>query len=369
MLTTLVIFILMLGVIVLVHEFGHFYMARKNGVKVEEFGIGFPPKLFSVKRKDTVYAINLIPLGGYVKIKGEDGGNKDDKDSFSSKKIWQRIVIVSAGVVMNVILAMVLFSIGFMVGSPQVIDGQGSSARIRDTKIQIVQVLENSPADIAGMKTSDIILSIDGNKFEDEESLRNYISDNSEKEQIFLIKREGLEIEKKVKPEYIEEVGKKAAGIAFSKTGIVSYPWYIAIYEGIKYTFLLIGAIVVGFYELIRNLITHQAAGMQVAGPVGIASLTGKVARMGIVYFINFVALISVNLAVINFIPFPALDGGRVLFLIIEKIRKKPVSAKVENTIHTIGFALLMVLIIWVTIIDVSKFRDVFSGLMGKVIR
>lgn len=365
---TLIIFVLVLGFIVIIHELGHFYAARKNGVKVEEFGLGFPPKLFGIKRGETEYTINLIPLGGFVKIKGEDGSDSKDKDSFAYKKIWQRIVIVSAGVFMNVVLAMVLFCVGFMIGSPQIVDEGDKFARVKDEKIQIVQVLENSPADFAGFETGDQILKIDDHQFNDEEAVRQYISDNQEQELVFEIKRDDVEYSFQVKPEFLDELEKQGVGIAFAKTGLVTYPWYIAIWQGIKYTFLLMGAIIVAFYDLIKNLIIGHSTGMEVAGPVGIAVMTGQVARMGFVYLINFIALISLNLAIINFIPFPALDGGRVVFLIIEKIRKKPVSQKIENTIHTVGFALLMILIIWVTIVDVSKFKDVFTNFWSNLI-
>ena len=368
MFTTLVVFILVLALIVIVHEFGHFYTARKMGVKVEEFGIGFPPKLFSIKRGETEYTINAIPLGGFVKIKGEAGENKEDPDSFAHKKVWQRILIISAGVFMNFVLSMILFSIGFMVGSPQVVDGEENLAKVRNTKIQVLQVLENDPADLAGIKAGDEIISIDGQKMESDEVLRNYIKDNQDKELVFQLKRDGTEIEKKVTPVYLEEIDRKGVGAAFVKTGLVSYPWYYAIWKGIKYTFLLAGSIIMAFYELIKNLILHKPTGMDVSGPVGIAVLTGKVARMGILYLLNFIALISLNLAIINFIPFPALDGGRVLFLIIEKIRRKPISEKIENTIHTVGFGLLMLLVLWVTIIDVSKFKDAFINLWTKIV-
>lgn len=369
MFLTIIVFVLILGLLVFVHELGHFVAARKNGVKVEEFGFGFPPRIFGIKKGETIYSINWIPLGGFVKIKGEDGENKEDEDSFSHKKIWRRAVILAAGVFMNFVLAAVLLSIGFMVGLPQVINGENGYAKVRDARVQVVQILEGTPAAGADVLVGDTILEIDGRKVEDVEEMQNYLAGKIDAPVKFLLERESQKIDKEMSPTFLIETGRGGIGVGLLKTGIVSYPWYLSLWKGAESAVLFTGEVAVAFYELIKNLIVTQKVSVDLSGPVGIAVLTGQVARMGIIYLLQFTALLSVNLAVINFLPFPALDGGRLLFLLIEKIRRKPVSQKIENLVHNIGFGLLMLLVLLVTYRDVIKFSDKFVGLWDKIIK
>lgn len=369
MILTLIVFILILGLLVFVHELGHFVAARKNGVKVEEFGFGFPPRIFGIKKGETIYSLNWIPLGGFVKIKGEGGEDREDEDSFSNKKIWRRAVILAAGVLMNFVLAAVLLSIGFMIGLPQVINGENGNARIRDVKVQVVQVLEGTPAAEAGLLPGDAVLEIDGQKIEDVEAMQEYLGGKIDAPVKFVLERDGQKIDKEISPVFLVETGRGGIGVGLLKSGIVSYRWYLAIWKGAESAVLFTGEVAVAFYELIKNLVVTQKVSVDLSGPVGIAVLTGQVARMGIIYLLQFTALLSINLAVINFLPFPALDGGRILFLIIEKIRRKPVSQKIENLVHNIGFALLMLLVVLVTYRDVVKFSDKFVGLWDKIIK
>jgi len=369
MLLTAIVFILILSILVLIHEFGHYYTARKLGVKVEEFGIGFPPRIWGYKSKKTgiIYSINWIPLGGFVKIKGEEGGHRDEKDSFSHKKIWKRIVIVSAGVFMNFVLACALLAIGFTVGAPQVVDPNMDEARLENPKVQVYEVLPDSPAQKAGIKAGDAIVSINGQKVEKPEQLTDYIQQKENQEVELKVKRFDEEKEFAVQPKYMEDLEKSAIGVSTVRTAIVSYPWYKSIWLGVKSGTLMTGQIIKGLAIIIKNLVTTGQAGLEVAGPVGIAVLTGQVTRMGFIYVVQFAALLSLNLMIINFIPFPALDGGRVLFLLIEKARGKPIKSKIENLIHTIGFALLIILIIIITGRDIFKFKDVFSDIWSKI--
>jgi len=401
MLFTIIIFIAVLSVLVFVHEFGHFFVARKFGVKAEEFGFGFPPRAFGFYKSisgrwkrvignkevtdaaDTIYSVNYIPMGGFVRIKGElgpsdgsilgeskalaDGGN--DSDSFFSKKIWERVLIISAGVVMNVVLAAALLSIGFMVGLPGVIDESlGKSARVSGQKIQVVEIIPDSPAAKAGLQTGDTIESVDGNGFLKIEDLQNYVGDRAGKELSYKIQRSGEILEKTLVPEIIKETGKAGIGIGIAETGLVKYPWYLAIWKGIVSAVTLIWVIITAFYGLIKSLIMGQGVSGDLAGPVGIAVLTGQVARMGFIYLLQFTALLSVNLAVVNFLPIPALDGGRVLFLIIERIKGSPVRREVEAVIHNIGFILLMILVVLVTFRDVLNFREAFINLWQRIV-
>ncbi|MDP2709075.1 MAG: RIP metalloprotease RseP [bacterium] len=386
MLLTIITFIIVLSILVFAHELGHFLTARRFGVRAEEFGFGFPPRAFGLYKSvngswkpvwggrevsdaaDTIYSINWLPLGGFVKIKGENGDGENEPDSFASRPIWQRAVMLSAGVIMNVALAAVLISAGFMAGLPQALDGTlDSRARVSDQKIQVVQVVNNSPAELAGLMIGDTIVSIDGQKFSNFEELQSYVGANTGSPLAYKIERSGEIIDEKITPELLADTGRGGIGVGITETGIVSYPWHIAIIEGVKTTFFLLWAIIVAFYELIKGLIFGQGVTADLAGPVGIATLTGQVARLGFVYLLQFTALLSINLAVINFFPFPALDGGRVLFLIIEKIKGSPVKREVEGAIHNIGFALLMLLVLIVTFRDVSRFSGAFNNFIDKI--
>jgi len=369
MLITAIVFIAILSLLVLVHELGHFYTARKFGVKVEEFGFGFPPKLFGYKSKKTgiVYSLNWIPLGGFVKIKGEDGENREDQDSFSFRKIWKRIVILSAGVFMNLVLACVLLSLGFMIGAPGIVEDGLDHAKLKNPQIQVYGILEDSPAKEAGLQIGDAVLMIDNQEIKETENLSAYLKEKQDQEVVLKIKRLDEEKEIKVAPKYFEQLDGAGIGVSVIKTAIVSYPWYESVYLGVKSGIMTTGHIVKALAIVLKNLILTGKAGLEVAGPVGIAVLTGQVTRMGFIYVIQFAALLSLNLMIINFIPFPALDGGRVLFLLIEKIRGKPIKQKIENLIHTIGFALLILLIIIITGRDIFKFKDVFVSIWEKI--
>jgi len=366
-LVTIAIFLIILGILVFVHEFGHFISARKLGMKVEEFGFGFPPKIWSKKGKDgVIYSINAIPLGGFCKIKGEDGENRNEPDSFGAKKPWRRAIVLTAGVAMNFLLCAVLLSVGFMVGLPQTVDQQTlDQGIVKDYKIQVVSVLDGKPAKEAGIEIGDVIESVDGQPVNGIQNLIDYTTSKIGQKVSYKILHNKEEVTKEIAVVDIGQ-GKGGIGIGLVETGVVSYPIHQAIWHGFKLTGILTKEFVFAFGGIIKNLVIGKPVGVQVSGPVGIAVLTGQVAKLGFIYLLQFTALLSLNLAIINIVPFPALDGGRLLFLAIEKIRRKPVSQKVESTIHTIGFALLMILIIVVTFQDVLRYVDfgkIFSGL------
>jgi len=383
MFLTVISFLAVLSVIVFVHELGHYGVARKIGVRAKEFGFGMPPRLIGwYKNKeggwknvkggkevddaaDTIWSINWLPLGGFVQL-GEDDESSDDPDHFINKKIWQKSAVLAAGVTMNVLLAMVLISIGFMIGLPQDLDNIGSRAKVSDRKIQVIQVIPDSPAENAEIEVGDVILSVNGVSFEKHADLLAFLDQHVDEELVYKIKRKGDIIEKKITPESRDDTGRAGIGVAIAETGVVKYPWYLSLFEGIKTTIFLTWAIFVAFFEMIKGLIVGNGMSAEVAGPVGIAVLTGEVARMGFVYLLQFTALLSINLAIINALPFPALDGGRLLFLAIEKIKGSPVKREVEGIIHYIGFALLMTLIVFVTFKDVTKHIN-FSSLWDKI--
>jgi len=367
----IIIFLIVLSILVFAHEFGHFWVARKLGVKAEEFGFGFPPRVAGVYKDtegkwktvkgnkevkdaaDTVFSVNWIPLGGFVRIKGEDGTGEEDRDSFANKKIWKRASILSAGVAMNVILAMVLFALGFMIGMPQAVDGAGSRATIENRHVQVSTVLPDSPAQEADLKPGDIVTGINGREFESAGELDDFIKDKQGQELNYKIKRGDEVMTKQITPLQLEETGDVGIGIGIVTTGLVKYPWYLAIWEGIRTALWLLWAIIVALFGLLKGLIMGESVGAEVGGPVRIASMTGQYAEMGFVYLLQFTSLLSINLAIINFLPLPALDGGRVIFLIVEKIKGSPVRKEVEAAIHNIGFLLLILLILLITFNDV----------------
>ncbi|MCX6740092.1 MAG: RIP metalloprotease RseP [Candidatus Parcubacteria bacterium] len=368
MITTVLIFLIVLGILVLVHELGHFYAAKKMGMKIYEFGIGFPPKIWSKKGKDgIIYSINAIPLGGFVNLRENEEGS-EDPNSYINKKPWQRALVISAGVAMNYLLCIVLLSVGFMFGLPQSVDQDVlASGKVSEYKIQVMNVLDDKPAKAAGIEVGDVLKSVDGQEIKSIKTLIQFAGEKIGQKVNFTIIRNKEEITTEV--EIVElEKGKGGIGVGLVETGIVSYPPHLAIWHGIKLTFALTKEFIFAFGNIIKNLVIGQPIGVQVAGPVGIAVLTGQVAKLGLIYLLQFAALLSLNLAIINFVPFPAFDGGHLLFIIIEKIRRKPVNKKIEGIIHTIGFSILMILIIVITFQDILRYSPSFSNFFSNLI-
>lgn len=371
MLLTLIVFILVLGLLVFVHELGHFLTARKMGMKVDEFGFGFPPAIFKFKKGETVYSLNWIPLGGFVNIKGENGESREDKDSFGSKKAWQRIAVLAAGVLMNFVLGAICLSIGFMVGLPQSMSTDGldnSRAIISDRKVQIVQVLDDSPAKIAGLEAGDSVIKVNNQNIENTDQFVGLINQEPVGTTYnFEINRGDEVLTKDVTTYHLEKENKAGIGAGLADAGLVKYPWWYAIYKGFESAVAVTILIVVTFARIIKDLVVGTPIGVEISGPVGIAVMTGQVARLGLVYVLQFIAVLSLNLAVINILPLPALDGGRIIFVIIEKIRRKPVDQKVEGIIHTIGFSLLMILVLIITVQDVGRFGGKFLSFFQNI--
>lgn len=370
MVLTLVIFVIILGLLIFVHEFGHFLAAKRSGLTVHEFGFGFPPRLVGFRRKGTIYSLNWIPVGGFVKIKGEDGNNEQEKDSFASLGAFRRIVILLAGVFMNVVLAALLFSVGLVSGTPTALDDGAlpANAKVRDRTIQIVAILPDSPAAKAGMAVGDAVVTIDGSTITDVDQLQTYNEGKAGVTETILVRRNKKEqVTLSITPEPLEESeGKAVWGVNLLPVGIVSYPWYESYWRGLVQTGSILWQILSAFTVLLRDLVVHQELTADIAGPVGIAALTGRVANLGFLYLLQFTALLSLNLALVNALPLPALDGGRVLFVIIERIRGRKVNARVESVIHNIGFALLLLLVLLVTIRDVDQLS---GGILNLVQR
>lgn len=347
---SIVFFLIVFALLVLSHEFGHFIVAKKSGIRVDEFGFGFPPRLLKFQKGETVYSLNLIPFGGFVKIYGEDGETSGDSRSFASKSICVRAAVISAGVIFNLILAWILVSGGFIVGLPASVSSASSGASVSDSKIAVIYVAPDSPAESAGLQAGDELIG-----FSEIESIQKFISDNKGREVKLDYARGGEFFSAKLTPrtEYPSDQG--AIGIAMDKIGIVKLPWHQAALEGLKTVFQVFYAIIVTIFDFIVGAFMGTRELGEMMGPVGIVSVTGAAAKLGFVYLLNFVAFFSINLAVINIIPFPALDGGRLLFLLVEKIKGSPVSARITGIAHGIGLALLLLLMLAITYNDILR--------------
>lgn len=358
--TTILLFLLILGLLVFVHELGHFWVAKKAGMRVEEFGFGFPPRMFGVKRGETIYSVNWIPLGGFVKIAGEDGGQTQDDKSFSRKGFWARLSVLAAGVTMNVIFAWLLISIAMGLGVPTALN-EGESlpkyAKAEAAYVAVNEVGVDSPAEMAGIKVGDKVVSVNGESVESIEELQALTKLNLDKETKYVLARGNDNFEKTIIPRGNPPEGQGALGVSLSLVANVSYPWHSVLYHGFIATWNLLAATVTAFITIIGQWVGGENVSGQLSGPVGIAVLTRDVAELGFIYILQFAAILSVNLAVINAVPFPALDGGRILFLIIEKIRGRKLPETAEQLANTIGFALLLLLMVFVTVRDFGKFN------------
>lgn len=385
MILTILIFIIILAILIFVHEFGHFVVAKKSGMQVDEFGFGFPPRIAGIQKVDgrwrwiwasklasltspptpphelgrgdrasTIYSINAIPLGGFVRILGENNDNEDQPGSFINKGFWLRFFTLIAGVLMNVVLAWVILSAGYMIGLPVAIDSLANvpaHATLTNAQTAVLDVVKNLPADKAGIKSNDIIQSLDGKTFNSVDAFQQYI--NSHEGQIisFQVQRGSEHLNIQITPDVNPPQGQGATGIEISFLGRLKYPWYLAIWEGGVATVTGIVGIVYGLYSLFAQHIGFSSLG----GPVQIAKLTGQVTGLGFVFLMQFTAFLSLNLAVLNILPFPALDGGRVLFLLIETVRRKRNNQKVEQIVNTAGFVFLILLMIAVTVHDIIR--------------
>ena len=345
---------MVLAVLIFVHELGHFLVARACGIRVDAFALGFGPKLFSWKKGETTYALNLVPFGGYVKIFGENPDAEsilgpDSKRSFVHKPKWQQVAVLFAGIFFNFVFAWILISFAFTSGVPASVESY-PDYQLQNPHIAITYVNPSSPAAKVGLKAGDEIVGAASL-----EEVQTKINASTDKGVDISYKRDGVEATAKVIAEKGIVEGKYAIGIAMDHVGTLKVPFYKAPLEAIKLTWHIIGATFVGLYDLVAGIFTGTANLSQVTGPVGIAGLVGDAAKLGFTYLIMFTAVISINLGVLNLVPFPALDGGRILFVIIEAIIRRPIKPVVANTINTVGFALLILLMIVVTYRDIAK--------------
>ena len=366
MFLTILAFILIIGFLVLVHEFGHFIVAKKMGMKVEEFGLGFPPTIYKKRINGTKYCLNLIPLGGYVKIKGEDYAIEDEEDSFSAKPIWKRALVVIAGVIMNIIAGWLIFIILFSVSAPVEIDESIQEKYILSQKITITEIIVDSPAEKQGLKPGDEIVSIQGKEINTIDEFQDIIaSAESEINIDFIRSKESKTIS--LSPEIIKDISedRKVIGVALSKIGTVRYPIHKAIVAGSQAAYGYTTRIASAFFGIVKGAFFGK--GLQgVGGPVAIAVITNDMINLGFIRVLIFTAILSFNLAILNIFPFPALDGGRLIFLAVEAIRGKPSKKEVEEWFHRIGFILFMLLAIFITYRDIARFGGrIWQSLIG----
>ena len=352
----------------IIHEFGHFIIAKKFGVRVDEFGIGYPPRIFGKKIGETIYSINWLPLGAFVRIYGEEGG-LDDYRSFSNLKIWQRVLIVIGGVAAFWITAIIIFSIVFAIGSDLPVSDQDVQGMV-NPQVKIVEVSANSPASLAGLKTGDTITDIKVNgtdtKINKVAEFQKAVGDNKGKEIDLTVNRAGKVFDVNITPRINPPAGEGAVGVGLERmaTLIKKTSWYMAPVKGAEYTWQTTVNAVVGLYSTFSDLFQRKGlpAGASFAGPLGITIFLANAASYGIGFFLYFVGMISVFIAIFNLFPIPALDGGKLIFLIIEKIKGKPVSVNVEQWITMTCFVILICLSLFITVkFDIPRVIDFFK--------
>jgi regulator of sigma E protease len=388
---TIVLFAIILGILVLVHELGHFLAAKKAGVRVDEFGFGYPPRAWIIGKKwGTLFTLNWLPFGGFVKIYGENYENeqtKEDQQKNDSQKVlgspldklgaqpdifsnhfsagisfsniskkWQA-AILAGGVVFNMLFAWFLFSLGFVVGIPTPVEND-FGAQVRDPKLTVISVIPDSPAENVGIKSGDKIINLSSQGVvldsPSTDDVSRFINDSVGEVELAVM-RGDQKIEFTVKPEDGLIEGKRVVGISMDMVGTLSLPLHKSVIEGFRATYKITYLTVDGLLTLIKDAFRGRADISGVSGPVGIVGLVGDASRLGFAYLVTFTALISINLAIINLVPFPALDGGRLVFVAVESIIRKKINPIVAQVLNTLGFVILIALMLIVTYRDILK--------------
>jgi regulator of sigma E protease len=367
----ILIFIVVLVVLIVVHELGHFAVAKWSGMRVDEFGLGYPPRALVLGTKNgTTYTLNWLPFGGFVKIHGEDGEDLSaqagqDAQSFSRRpRVLQALVLV-AGIAMNLLLAYVLIVSALLLGSSRSL-APDEVAEASGVHLGILQVISGTPAGEAGIRAGDSIISADygeGTWFPSGSmSFPEFVAGSGGEEIDLLALRGGEEIFFSATPELVTMAGGESRyllGVEVAVIGVVQLSFFEAILEGAEATWNTIVLTTFGLLEFFAGVFTLSADLKSVAGPIGIASVVGSASAQGFSHLISITAIISINLALINLIPIPALDGGRLLFVIVESVIRRPIRAGVAQTANAIGFFLLLLLMVIVSV------HDVFNIIVG----
>ena len=336
-------FLILFSILIFVHEGGHFLFSKLFGVKVEEFGFGYPPRILGKKIKGTLYSLNLIPFGGFARIKGEDP-RVTGEDSFSTQTLWKRALIVLGGVLGNFLLAWVLFTVLLVAGNP-----------VPGDKVLVDEVLSGSPAEEVGIMPGDYVLSFEGERTETAEELVILTDKSLGRKAVVEVERDGAKFEVTVTPRKDPPDGEGPLGVrisnsvAYESTSFWKAP-FVAFWQSVSTVWEMI-VIVVG---MVGDAFRGEE--VLIGGPVAIFAITGTYASYGLRIFLQFMAFLSLNLVIINLLPFPALDGGRLLLMAVERVRGKRVPPKTEQVINQIGFIVLIILMILLSVHDIRNF-------------
>ncbi len=363
---TLLIFLLVIAVLVISHEFGHFIVAKWRGMRVDEFGFGFPPRIYGKKWGDTLYSLNLLPFGGFVKVWGEDDiEGLGDIQNFASHTAWNRFLVLVAGVAMNFLLAYLIFSIGIGSGIP--LPGEFARLLFPNNEVQqtvhVGGVVPGSPAEQAGLLSGDTIRQImllssrEIIPIASVSKMQEIIGAEEGNEIRIYIIREGIQQEIEIVPRKNPDAERAAIGVFLVEEHVVNVPFWRAPWDGARITFFAVMETIQGLGSMVTNLFTGNTEMVKesVRGPIGIAEIAGETARAGFTQTMLLVAVLSLTLGVLNLLPIPALDGGRIFFLLIEKIRGKPIPLPVSQYAHAVGFTILLLLMLAVTYLDIKR--------------
>ncbi len=363
MVLTILIVIISLILLMSLHELGHFLLAKKFGIAIEEFGVGYPPRIWGKKIKGTIYSINWLPLGAFVKILGEDDNTEKSKGSFASKPIWQRVLVLLGGVVSFWVIAFLIISFlaGFS-GVPTSVPDSFSGSGKEMPRVQIFSVAKNSPAEMAGIKAGDTIQEL---RIKNQESgistnkvveIQTFIGNHKGEEISFSLQRGDKTLEVSATPRVSPPKGEGAMGVALVRVANMQVAWYKSPWIGLKITALQTKEIPIQWYEIIKKKINKEKTPeVQFIGPVGLGHIMTQAMQQGAGNYFMLVAIISIYLAFFNLLPIPALDGGRLLFLVIEAIKRKPVKPEVEQKITAVFFVALILIGLVFTFQDIRR--------------
>jgi regulator of sigma E protease len=361
MISSVLVFLIVLSVLVLVHELGHYIAAKKAGIWVEEFGFGIPPRIWGKKIGQTIYSLNLLPFGGFVRLHGETREEDISKPgkAFLSKSKKTRAIVIVAGVLMNFVLAIVAFAIVYSFsGIPK-----------ETQNVKVLETMANSPAADVQILPGDIVRQVDDIQISSTDKFINAIEEKKGKKVELTIARDGTEQKISVVPREDPPEQEGPLGVLISSTEVYFPPlWqrpFVGIYYGFKDAFFWGKTVIFGFISLFSDLISGEIP-TGVSGPIGIFALTSEVAKIGILSVINFIGILSVNLAILNIAPFPALDGGRLLFIVLESVLGRKILPKAESVIHAIGMAILILLLLAITAYDIKRLIT-FGGISGFI--
>lgn len=373
MFLTIIVFVFTLLILVVTHEFGHFVAAKKFGVKVLEFGFGIPPRIWGKKVGETLVSINLLPIGGFVRLFGEDEADKKvlkDPRSFAAQPVWERIGIVVAGVLMNFLLAAILFWIvliaqGFKTEIPLLTNYHFFGVnQTNETSVILGNIAKGSPAEAAGIKNNDRVLKVNGATIKDASQFITITKQSAgSKVALTLVDAEKNIRTVEITPRMSPPAGQGPLGVQLADLTVANLSFDTLgqkLASGITYSYNLTSYSLEIFGNLISTSLKTRSAepvSESVAGPVGLTNLTGSILQTSapLLPYLNFVALLSLNLGIVNILPFPALDGGRLFFLLFEAITRRKINPEIEKWIHTVGLAILLGLFILVTFSDIRK--------------